>query len=49
MVIKIAIVYDNNAKEGLKADWGFSCLIENNKKVLFDAGADSDILLYNMK
>jgi len=47
--MKITIVYDNNAKEGLKADWGFSCLIENKKKMLFDTGADSEILLSNMK
>lgn len=47
--MKLTIVYDNNAKEGLKADWGFSCLIEvNNKKILFDTGADSKILIYNM-
>ncbi|MCK4552722.1 MBL fold metallo-hydrolase [Candidatus Pacearchaeota archaeon] len=47
--MKITIVYDNEAKPNLKLDWGFSCLIENNKKILFDTGADSKILLYNMK
>ena len=47
--MKIKIIYDNNAKKGFKSDWGFSCLIENKEKVLFDTGADSEILLYNMK
>jgi len=27
--MKITIIYDNEVwKEGLKADWGFSCLVE---------------------
>ncbi len=47
--MKLTIVYDNESKPGLKSDWGFSCLIENAKKILFDTGADSEILLYNMK
>jgi len=47
--MKLTIVYDNEAKPGLKADWGFSCLIEGEKKVLFDTGADAEILLYNME
>ena len=47
--MKITIVYDNNAKNGLKPNWGFSCLIEDSKKILFDTGADSKTLLYNMK
>lgn len=47
--MKLTIVYDNNAKNSLKSDWGFSCLIEDSKKVLFDTGADSKILIYNMK
>ena len=48
-MVKITIVYDNNAKPNLKPDWGFSCLIENKKRILFDTGADSKILLYNME
>ncbi|MCK4540248.1 MBL fold metallo-hydrolase [Candidatus Parcubacteria bacterium] len=48
-MIKLTIVYDNESGPGLKSDWGFSCLIENAKKILFDTGADSEILLYNMK
>lgn len=49
--MKISIVYDNEAaKEGLRADWGFSCLVEAyNKKILFDTGANGSILLDNMK
>jgi len=49
--MKITIVYDNEVfKEGLKADWGFSCLVEvYDKKILFDTGADGSILLENMK
>ncbi|MCK4348120.1 MAG: MBL fold metallo-hydrolase, partial [Thermoplasmatales archaeon] len=50
--MKITIVYDNDVWErGLKADWGFSCLveIENTPKILFDTGASGSILLSNMK
>ena len=47
--MKLKIVYDNNAEKGFKPGWGFSCLIENKKKVLFDTGADSETLLYNME
>lgn len=49
--MKITIVYDNEVwKEGLKADWGFSCIVEvYGKKILFDTGANGSILLENMK
>lgn len=49
--MKITIIYDNQVfKKGLKADWGFASLIEiNNRRILFDTGADGTILLYNMK
>jgi len=50
--MKITIIYDNEAyKEGLQADWGFSCLmeIENTPRILFDTGANGAILLSNMK
>lgn len=47
--MKISIIYDNNAKENLEADWGFACLIENDKKILFDTGANGLILLENME
>jgi len=50
-MIRITIVYDNEvAKEGLGADWGFSCLVEAyGNKILFDTGANGLILLDNMK
>ncbi|MCK4469469.1 MAG: MBL fold metallo-hydrolase, partial [Desulfobacterales bacterium] len=49
--MKITIIYDNEAfDKNLEADWGFSCLIEAfDRKILFDTGANSDILLGNMK
>jgi len=51
--MKLTIVYDNELFRkdiGLKSDWGFSCLIETEKStVLFDTGANGDILLNNMK
>jgi 7,8-dihydropterin-6-yl-methyl-4-(beta-D-ribofuranosyl)aminobenzene 5'-phosphate synthase len=48
--MKLRIVYDNETEGILKSDWGFSCLIEaDNRTILFDTGASSDILSYNMK
>ena len=50
--MKITIIYDNEVrKQGLKADWGFSCLIEapGVPPILFDTGASGSILLGNMK
>jgi len=49
--MKVTIIYDNDVvKPGLRADWGFSCLVETGKNViLFDTGANGDILLGNME
>jgi len=49
--MKITIIYDNEVwKEGLEADWGFSCLVETKeRKILFDTGANGSILLSNMQ
>ena len=47
--MKITIVYDNEANPGLKSGWGFSCLIENNEKVLFDTGDNAGKLTHNMR
>jgi len=47
--MKITIIYDNNAEKGLESDWGFACLIENKRKILFDTGANGRILLSNME
>jgi beta-lactamase superfamily II metal-dependent hydrolase len=49
--VRITVLYDNTATcPGTQAGWGFSCLIEGlEKTVLFDTGADGDILLSNME
>jgi len=47
--MKLRIVYDNEAREGLESDWGFSCLLEAEKKILFDTGASGEILSRNMQ
>ena len=49
--MKITILYDNETRiEGLKADWGFSCLIEcYGINLLFDTGTNGALLLGNMK
>ena len=50
--MRITIVYDNAVREaGLRADWGFSCLIEGREipQILFDTGASGSILLHNME
>ncbi|WP_319643519.1 MBL fold metallo-hydrolase [Methanovulcanius yangii] len=50
--MKITIIYDNTAfRKDLRADWGFSALVEveNAPKILFDTGADWSILLGNME
>ena len=47
----MTIVYDNSPfDEQLEIDWGFSCFIEGlEKSILFDTGANSQILLSNMQ
>jgi 7,8-dihydropterin-6-yl-methyl-4-(beta-D-ribofuranosyl)aminobenzene 5'-phosphate synthase len=49
--VRITIVYDNTVhRKGLKADWGFSCLVETPvMNILFDTGANGRILLSNLK
>lgn len=49
--MKITIIYDNESRiEGLRADWGFSCLIEcHGINLLFDTGKSGALLLENMK
>jgi 7,8-dihydropterin-6-yl-methyl-4-(beta-D-ribofuranosyl)aminobenzene 5'-phosphate synthase len=48
--MKATIVFDNTTtRADLKSDWGFSCFVESNdKRILFDTGANGDILLENM-
>jgi len=51
--MKLTIVYDNELYRkdiGLKSDLGFACLIESKyDTILFDTGANGEILLNNMK
>ncbi|MFO7889919.1 MAG: MBL fold metallo-hydrolase [bacterium] len=50
--MKITIIYDNTSYiSDLTADWGFSCLIQGDDlpNILFDTGANGNILLSNMK
>jgi len=47
--MKITIVYDNQADEGLKSGWGFSCLIEAKEEILFDTGDSGENLIYNLR
>ena len=46
--VKLKILYDNEALNGFRGAYGFSCLIEE-KGILFDTGGDADTLLFNMK
>ncbi len=48
--VTITVLYDNIVtRPGTRADWGFSCLIQGlEKTVLFDTGADAEVLLANM-
>lgn len=49
--MRVTIIYDNEiSRKDLRADWGFSCLVEaHDRRILFDTGAKGDILLGNMK
>jgi 7,8-dihydropterin-6-yl-methyl-4-(beta-D-ribofuranosyl)aminobenzene 5'-phosphate synthase len=49
--VVVTVLYDNQAlSPGTKADWGFSCLIGGREQVvLFDTGANGEILLANMR
>lgn len=49
--IKVTIIYDNyDFLDGLKSDWGFSCLIElSDKTILFDTGARPSVFEKNFK
>lgn len=49
-LITITILYDNYVfREGMKADWGFSCMIKGTEKtILFDTGTKSEILFHNI-
>jgi len=48
--MKLTVIYDNEAQEGLDSGWGFSCLIETlGHTLLFDTGWDGHVLLANME
>ncbi|HPJ30408.1 MAG TPA: MBL fold metallo-hydrolase [Methanothrix sp.] len=49
--MRVTIIYDNTSfREDLRADWGFSALVDGGgRRILFDAGARGDILLGNMR
>ncbi|MCF7876685.1 MBL fold metallo-hydrolase [Candidatus Bipolaricaulota bacterium] len=48
--VNLKILYDNTlAKEGFISGWGFSVLVQYwNKQILFDSGADPQILSRNI-
>jgi len=48
--LRFTILYDNYLhKEGTRADWGFSCLIEGTEKtILFDTGTQPQVLMHNV-
>lgn len=47
--LKITVIYDNyDFKEGLRSEWGFSCLIQSgNSTVLFDTGGKANVFKSN--
>jgi len=49
--VTIKVIYDNYTKvEGLKADWGYSIVIEGlEKEILFDAGTKPEIFSSNFR
>jgi len=48
--MKIITLYDTYSENpALKEDFGFSCYVETNKRILFDTGSNPEILLYNMR
>jgi len=49
--INLTILYDNYVfTEGLKSDWGFSCLLTGMEKtILFDTGTKGKLLLENIE
>jgi 7,8-dihydropterin-6-yl-methyl-4-(beta-D-ribofuranosyl)aminobenzene 5'-phosphate synthase len=45
--MRLTILYDNEATEGLGRGHGFACLVEGEKKILVDTGWDGHLLLSN--
>jgi 7,8-dihydropterin-6-yl-methyl-4-(beta-D-ribofuranosyl)aminobenzene 5'-phosphate synthase len=48
--LRITVLFDNIPQvEGLATDWGYACLVEGlDKTILFDSGANGDILMANI-
>jgi 7,8-dihydropterin-6-yl-methyl-4-(beta-D-ribofuranosyl)aminobenzene 5'-phosphate synthase len=48
--IQVTVLYDNTSSvDGLKPDWGFSCLVTGTEKtILFDAGTKADTFSHNV-
>ena len=48
--LSITVIYDNNPyTEGLRAEWGLSCLVRGSERtILFDTGGKGSSLLANM-
>jgi 7,8-dihydropterin-6-yl-methyl-4-(beta-D-ribofuranosyl)aminobenzene 5'-phosphate synthase len=51
VTVTVTDVYDNRViQAGLRGDWGFACLIQGfGQTILFDTGADAQILLANLR
>jgi 7,8-dihydropterin-6-yl-methyl-4-(beta-D-ribofuranosyl)aminobenzene 5'-phosphate synthase len=49
--MQVTIIYDNTTQDSkLKADWGFSCMIEGfGSTILFDTGAKAKLFFHNIK
>ena len=45
----MTVLYDNNALvEGTTPDWGFACILQgSDETILFDCGAQADVLVHN--
>ena len=49
-MLRLTVLYDNEADPGFTGSWGFSALIETDTEtLLFDTGWDGTLLLKNMK
>lgn len=49
--LRFTVLYDNYVhRDGTRADWGFSCLVEGAEKtILFDTGTKPEILMHNVE
>jgi len=47
--MRVVIIYDDRALPGYRAGMGFACIVEGRERILFDTGADADVLAYNMR